>query len=102
MPMTVIEAARHFQVNRKTILEICNHPVLSEKWGCVIVSGKWEIRNPPAGTKWYPITRVSQIMNRSRIQIFRLCKRGAIDAVKVGRNYRVSKEEVVKLFWIRD
>ena len=100
--MTLLDAARHFQVNRKTILSICNHPELSKKWGCEMITGKWEINTPPPGSKWYTIARVAKIMDLSRIQVFRLCTKGAIDAVRVGRNYRVSKEEIIKLFRIRD
>lgn len=100
--MTVAEAALLFRVNRKTILAICNDPALSATWGCVLCNGEWQINTPPAGDRWYTVARVSQIMDKSRVHVFRWCRSGTIKSVRVGRNYRIPKSEVLKLFSIRD
>lgn len=100
--MTITEAANHFQVNRKTILSICKDPVLSAAWGCVMESGRWTIKTPPLSDRWYKPDRVARIMEKSRIQVFRWCRSGTIRAIRVGRNYRIPKAELLKIFYIRD
>jgi hypothetical protein len=100
--MTVAEAARHFQVNRKTILAICNDPIRSLVWGCVMIKGEWKINTPPASKKWYKPRRVAMMMQKSRMQICRWCHSGIINAIRVKDDYRIPQEELLKLIEIRD
>jgi hypothetical protein len=100
--MTVREAARHFLVNRKTILDICNDPALSAVWGCVMVKGEWEINTPPQSKKWYKPKRVATMMEKSRMQIYRWCKCGVVNATRIKNDFRVPQEELLKLIQIRD
>lgn len=99
--MNILEAAKHFQVERKTILKICHDPELSIKWGCKKVNGEWKIETPPKSKYWYTLQEMTSVMRRSRWQIFRWCKSNAVLAIRVGRNYRIPKEEADKLFSIR-
>ena len=100
--MNVSQAALHYKVNRKTILNICHNPDLALSWGCSLINGEWKIATPPTLENVYKVERVARMMEKSRIHIYRWCKSGVISAIRVGRNYRIPKSELLKLIDLRD